>query len=797
MPQKTSTDLTIKRVQDTCIHCGLHSPNGPFCCAGCHTVYDILHISGLSGFYKLKDQLESAGSQIASQYTPDEFLFLDDLTSQSPYIQNETCRFYVEGMHCAACIWLIEKLDRLAPKIQKIQVDFSSSTVQITIEKGGKWAVIASALTQLGYRVTPLKKDEDTLRLAHQDGKKTLIKIGIAGFASGNIMILSVSQYAGAGLEWGPLFTWISLLLCLPVMLVSATPFYKGAIGAIKSKIMSIDVPIALAILLGFSLSTYHCIVAQGEVYFDCIAVFVFLLLSSRHFLKQAYQKYAHHGRLYTHLLPDTVTLKVDGLPTQSRHISTLAINDIIIVPKGGIIPCDGILMSPNAYIDTHILTGEFSAQNHHQGAHVFAGTKATETDLEIKATHVGTQTRVSQIIASLKEDSKPQMVLLADHLSQWFLALTLLLSLGVFIVSLLQGDSSLGTSKSLAIIMVACPCALALSTPLTYALAGNQLGMRGIILRRSDVLGRLRKIKHICFDKTGTLTKGEMSISTLTLGPHPLLKDISEALSIAYAMQYDISHPIATAIRKYAIAHTITPHSNVKNQTSLPSIGVSGTLGEAQLTMKALPKEMPITSQSHTAIGLWIDTHLVLSIELNDTLQESAKETISQLKAHTHSLAILSGDPSQSATIVGKMVGINEVHSGMSPENKAHYLASHKHTLMVGDGANDVSAMACAWVSIAVQGSLDIGLKSSDIYLSQPSLIPIPHLIDYAKTIHQTVVFSLALSLTYNVTGIVMVLMGIINPLVAAIIMPLSSVSVLGVSLVGTSKIKGLAKLK
>jgi heavy metal translocating P-type ATPase len=775
-----------------CSHCGQvvvrplrvdHADDWQFCCYGCRSVYHLLQSSGLSQFYSLRRCVGSEGTGMPGQSST-EFLFLDE--TDSDFFETDgdrrRARFFVDGMHCAACIWLIERLSVLVAGVDSVKVDFGHSIVDIRLKAEGRFSDCADMLSQLGYRVIPLRVGETSFAAESKEQRSLLLKIGVAAFASGNIMMLSISQYSGAGGQVGQWFSWISLLLCIPVMGFSAIPFYRGAWASLRTLSISTDLTVVFASMTGFLLSIYYTVLGLPFVYYDSISSFIFLLLLTRYMLKRMYQKYAYQGRLQSKIIPD-FTLKLSPMGDfEPMHISAVHEGDILKVESEAIIPCDGHLLSDSAYVDTHILTGEWQSEKLSIGQTVYAGTLNTGHSFEMKVSHSGDATRLSHILNSLKDDLKPPAVLIADRVAKWFLVVTLLVSVGVFSYWFTKGDMPTAISHMLALVMVACPCALALCTPLIYALAGHALGREGIVLRKSDVLSRLRKVRHVCFDKTGTLTMGTMTVCRFSV----LSAFDYDWHSIIMSLQDSISHPISVALRQYCLGQgaSVLP---VEGKQYTISHGVEGIVFGHQFVMTSLPPEFRLDTPSSTGIGLYCDTELVIAIELNDAIRPDALACVNELRKMGIDSTILSGDRSYSPQEVGKLVGISSVFSGVSPEQKSDFIEKYPYSMMIGDGANDALAMAKSWVSIAVHGSLDIGLRSSDIYLSTVKLDAITRLLGYSKKIHITVWSALVISLFYNAIGIFLVLNGMISPMIAAILMPFSSISVLLISVFGS----------
>lgn len=745
-----------------CIHCETPTQTTKetdlvFCCAGCLTVYHILNESHMTHYYELKKTAPLFSK--AKPITPisDPFDYLDTPDALQKLCTDETRRtmaFFVEGIHCVACIWLIENLGRLIEDVSHIQLNLGNSQLTITRTETGSFGKIASLLNQIGYYPHPLKSEE-TAEISHKEFRKSLVQIGIAGACAANIMMFSVVLYSGASGDYEALFQWACGIVILPSIFYAARPFYKGAWTALKAKQITIDVPVILAIILGTSLSFLNLIIKNPHIYFDSLSVFIFLLLSTRLFFKTTYNKLDPQKNF--------IPLYAKKIGQGNCLTESLKPNDIIEVSENSIVPVDGILISPIGYIDAHIITGESDPLTLKSGSDVFAGMKNCGDRIEIQVTQIGADTRIGKIISQLKTDKKPKIVLRADRIAKKFLVFILGLGSIVLIWK--------GLDQFLALIILACPCALSLATPLLFSLSIRKGAEEGICIKNPDVLEKILEVDTCLFDKTGTLTEGQYSVLSWEPDPTP------EVSNIVYQLEKPSRHPIAKALIRHL---SDTTEITLENRIETIGKGISATYQNNHYELKGIPHENTThNAQILTHIALYKNTTLISEIELGDKIIPSAKKTIESLhkmNIHTH---IISGDQKHTVEAVQKILNIQNATAKVSPEDKEAIVKKYPRAMMIGDGANDAAALNHAFVSVAVQGSIEISLKAADIYLSVPGIDKILRIFEIGKKTNQTAKLTLYLSLLYNGIGIVCVLCNIISPLLAAVLMPLSSISV------------------
>lgn len=775
-----------------CTHCGTplartHSSPQPkdkpvFCCDGCKTVYRILTTHNLDQYYKIKEGAPLLSPSLPVSIADNRYDYLDSEEHRSKYTFGDDQRqmnFYIEGIHCVACLWLIERIGILVPGIERAHLDMSTSVLTVKLKSEGSFRLLAMTLQQLGYTPHPIESSEDVMQIKRREIHRQLIRVGTAGFCAGNIMLLFISIYSGVEGPLLKIFLWSSFVLMLPVISFCAWPFYRSAFHAARIGQINIDMPVSIALLLGYIASTYHLFIGSVEVYYDSLAIFVFLLLSTRYFLKSLHQKFSGGAHFSEFLMPRYV-YRWDE--TQQEFIDfaldKVKLGDRLQIREGDVVPADGIVTDGSGFVDVHMLTGESHPVHVGIDSEVFAGTVNQTGTFTIKVGSVGDQTRLATIFRNIEQAQKPKIVALADRIAKWFLLVVMAMAAGIMLY-FGQADFEEGLKRALALIIVACPCALALATPLAYTIGLKCSAILGALLKGPEVLERLALVDHAFVDKTGTLTTGGFKVLSWTS-----TDDSQPYLTEAYSLESGSRHPIGIAIRQYARSLEsdisdveITEHEEVIGQ------GVKGRIHDTFCEIRAM--ENGSTQQTEhqdiaTHVGLYVENDLKVSITLGDEIRQTSYRAVESLQSQLGQITMLTGDGDEVAQQVARQLAIQKCVSRMFPEDKLEVIKDSPKALMIGDGANDAVALASAFVSIAVQGSLEVSFRSSDVYLVKPGIESVPKLIEVSRQTRDTVKRNLTISIIYNSVGITLAVFGLISPLGAAIIMPLSSFTVL-----------------
>lgn len=790
--------------QWSCTHCGLACPgkyerlqsaaDTAFCCEGCRTVHAIITGCSLDRYYALKKNSASLGQASPASPGTVQFGYLDDAAVIEKYAYGRsrgTMDFFVEGVHCVACLWLLERLGTVIPDVAEARMDLGSRVLRVTLAEGGSFAAAAGGIDRLGYKPHPVFEDRQTVRLQKSDDRRELLRIGIAAFCMMNIMIFFVSVYGGAQDGLRQTFLRLSGLLYLPLGTYCAWPFYRSAWFSLRARQIHIDLPVSGAILIGSIASYAHLAAGSGGVYFDSLASFIFLLSGARYLVRTVQRKAASHGGIGAFLIPASA-LRQDGVSGEVRAVPAdqIAAGDLVRAPRGQTIAVDGEVAEGSGFADVHMLSGESLPVAVAVGSAVYAGTVNVGPDLLIRAAASGARTRIGRLLKEVLLAPKPPAVRTADLAAKFYLAAVMAAAAGLFWFG---GGLGLGQSfdRALAMIIIACPCALALVTPLAYRLAAAEYGTAGILLKDPETLEKIAKAEHLFLDKTGTVTHGRFDVTSWTIvsGTSSLA---GEALALEEASQHPIAHAVCGHARKLLAEEGGAPTAGgsaagltVLDRQENFGVGVSGRVGESFFEIRgiALVEQASDEKTIQSAVGIFHNGDLAVRIQLGDRIREDSAAAVALLRRQYRAVTLLTGDREAPAAAVGRDLGLDDVRARMSPEDKRDIIQNTPKSLFAGDGANDAAAMSEAWVSVAVQGSIEASLQCADAYLAIPGIGAIADLTAIARRTAAAVRWALGLSLIYNIAGMWLALAGHVHPLVAAVAMPVSSVTVLAVT--------------
>lgn len=778
----------------TCVHCdeSIVSPtfsdedqegNRPFCCVGCLTVYTVLKHKGLSQYYDIKNQASPLRSRAPVELIKAKYEYLDQIDFRKSYAslnqwQGETMEFYLEGIHCLACIWLIEKLPELCLGIASAKLDLERSVVTVSLFPQGQFSIAAKTLCDFGYIPHPLKKNEDEKKIKQNEERKSLLKIGIAGAAAGNIMIYSVSLYGGADGEYAKWFNFLTILFGIPVLTYSSSSFYTNAMNAIRNGVLSIDVPISIALLTGLGMGLFNLLNGINENYFDSLSMLVFLLLISRFFLNLIQQKALSINDLQFFHQQETALKKNDFNEFIETHIDQIKGGDVIKVETDKMIPVDGVVITGESNVNNSLLTGESMPVKVSPGINVFSGTQNIGSDILLRVLNTKSDTRLGAILTNVENGwaLKSNIVSVTSSLSLYFTVAVFIIAAVIFSLEYSLNGLKLGLEKAFVLLIVTCPCALALTTPLAFIKSLSLAAKNGIIVKGDDVIEKISKLKKIFLDKTGTVTFGKIQVQEIkTVSPSK--RSIADVI---WSLERRSFHPVGKALKEYVSQFMPSLHE-VHDYSEQPGVGVSAFIGSDKYEIDAS--------------GVWENGELVATFNLSDSIRLDSASSIQALIDLKIRPKIISGDKNRIVVEVGNQIGIpsSDCFGELLPHEKLDIVQSEKNVMMVGDGANDAMALIKADVGIAVTGALDISLMASDVYLTTPGISPIVKLIILSKETMKVVRRNLAFSLIYNLLAVCAVLFGYVTPLVAAIIMPVSSLTVVISTLIGTKKMRQL----
>lgn len=775
---------------ENCFHCSLPTINPiyetsdlnkdrPFCCNGCKTVFHIIKEGDLEKYYQLKRDAEIVDpSPVVSSKENyrhfDEENFKKEYVTRDPRDGSLEIKLYLEGVHCIACLWLIENTPQILDSIISAQLDFDNSLAIFKLKKDSSLSELGVTLNKLGYIPHSIKNDDELRAFKIKEERDYLIKMGIAMACMGNILLFSISIYAGLEGTLKKQFEWLSFVIALPVLLYSALPFYKSALTSLRQKRFNIDLPISIALIAGGFGGLYTLISNTGEIFFDSLTSLVFLLLLSRYALLKIKQKGVSSSSLeYFSSFGTVTTINADD-QDETILAKYLVPGKRIRLSPGDMIPADGKVIEGKGYINTSLLTGESNPIKTKVGSQVFSGTQVISGNYIVSADLVGEETRLGKILKEVhqKKGRLSPIANLSEKISRYFVGIVLIVSAAILFYFYSIGNISEGSMRALTLLIITCPCALALATPLALTSAIQRLSAKGIIVKSEDTLEKLAKSQEIFLDKTGTLTKGLFQVTEWSSNEENLYYDI------IWSLEYKAQHPIAQALRNYIEAQNEIKEVSIENWKEVPGEGVYGEISGDVYKIKKFSSADALS----TTIALYKNENPVVKIQLRDNLRPDSIHSINRIKQLGLKPSLVSGDSKSNVLDVARLLEINEVNTyfRVTPKDKMELVKKSPLAIMVGDGANDAMALKDAEIGIAVKGSIDISLQAADIYLSKLGVSPLADLIEISRDALKVIKRNMVFSLFYNLIGATLAIKGIINPLWAAVLMPISSLTVL-----------------
>jgi Cu2+-exporting ATPase len=767
---------------DLCAHCGAvavgaTSADGQrFCCAGCRAAHALILGAGLADYYRLAPTPGATPALVAAEAW-------DDLVRRRSDGMGEIT-WHVSGMHCAACVWILERLPALQRGVLAATARFGDETLCVIFDpRETTPAAVARTIASLGYAPRAPSGREEAKRAERRD---LLQRLAVSAASAMAAMHLSLNLYAGdltrdldPSTRLG--FGAASGLVAIPAIAYGAAPFLRGAWGGLRARRFGVDAATALVVLIGTFASVVG-VVTGGDLYFDAVAMYVAILLAGRLALLAAKERVLRASGLQAELLPRHAR-RIEDDTERQIPTNSLQPGDRVVITAGEALPCDGPAESPAA-LDTSLLTGESRSAAVGAGAEVFAGTICLSPRLVVIASAVGAQTRLGRLLADI---GRPR----GDGSSwedRWLARATplvVLAALGI-LAWWWPRDAHLAMRQAVAAIMVCCPCALGLAVPLAQAVAIARAARRGILLRDPCVLERLRTVRHAVFDKTGTLTEGRMRVTSWTwLTPDRDTR--GDILAAVAAAEGRARHPAAAAI--YERAGTPGTISAWREE---PGRGVSclapigGHERELRVGSPAFTGgDADVEAVSTAQIS--VDGVPVARIALADPLRADARAMAEAARVQGWSLHLLSGDASTVARAVAAEVGITDVEGALLPEDKAARIEALGDAAVIGDGANDAPAMRLAAAAIGVRGGLAASLDCCDAVLvgmaEQDRGDALRELFAASGAVRRTGTTLLAFSIIYNLTGLILVASGLWGPWICAIAMPTSSLVAIAIA--------------
>ncbi len=798
----------------SCAHCTLPVPAGlveqgaprQFCCQGCRTAFEVIHTCGLDRYYALLQEStkESSGAGRSVRPTGRRYAEFDDPVFRELYVRPAptgpvcTTDLYLENVHCSACVWLVERLPVVAPGVLDARLDIRRGMVRVTWDDSRlALSAIAGVLDSLGYPPHPAR-DRRAREARQREDRRQLVRLGVAGACAGNVMLLALALYAGVfdGMEavYIAYFRWTSMAVSLVSLAWPGSVFFKGAWAAVRVRTLNIDVPIALGLLAGTLWSIVSTILGVGEIYFDTLSVLVFALLAGR-FVQGRQQRAAGDAvELLFSLTPSSARL-VDGNDVRDVPIEAVARGDTVEVRPGDSVPVDGEVLEGESLLDQSLLTGEARPVEAGVGAWLTAGSVNLSGRLLVRVDATGEQTRIGKLMRTVEEctQKRAPIVLFADAAAKWFTLGMLALS-AVTLLAWWRVSPSRALEHASALLIVTCPCALGLATPLAITVALGRAARRGILIKGGEALQRLATPGTIFLDKTGTLTFGKPRVLRW-VGDESLKAPVA-------ALESGMTHPVALALAALTPEHDRPETLRAVEGVQTLGGGVEGIVAglaiivgsPAFLRSRGVRFPRTLEDALHQCIREGL-TPVVVGVDrearalacLGDELRPDSPDAISALRRLGWRVRVLSGDDVDVTRAVAHAAGVEspDALGGAAPEEKLRVIRhAGANTVMVGDGVNDAAALAAAGVGIAVHGGAEASLAAADVYLNRPGLASIAELLSASTRTMRTIRANLAASLFYNVLAGGLAVAGVLNPILAAVVMPVSSLTVVALSL-------------
>jgi Cu2+-exporting ATPase len=791
-----------------CTHCSLPVPAGlvdtgrdaQFCCSGCRAAFEILGAHGLGSYYtfpvRRTQPVRSTGRAFAEFDHP---AFHERYVTRLADGLSRT-ELYLEGVHCASCVWLVERMPLVVRGVLRAELDVRRSLATVEWDDAHlPLSEVGRALDQLGYTPHPFRGvTRDAMRT--REDRAMLVRIGVAGAFAINVMLAAFALYSGSLHGMDPaltrFFRWISFGLTVPAFVWPGRVFFTGAWASLRTRSLHMDLPIAIALGAGMAQGAVNTVRDAGPVYFDGLTVLIFALLVGR-FLQQRGQRLATDATELMHAVAPMSSRVVDDAGTRDIPTDALLPGMVLDVRAGESFGADGVVVGGRSSVNMALLTGESRAVRVEQGTRVYAGTLNVDAPVRVRVEESGETSRIGRLMRQVEEGARRRapVVALANRVAGAFVAVVLLAAAGTFAVKW-HTSPDRAIDDAIALLIVTCPCALALATPLAIAVAMGRAAKRGMLIKGGDALERLATPATMVLDKTGTVTEGATTLVEWS--------GAEWVKPLVLALEQGASHPVAEGFRR---AWADVPAVSAEDVRHVTGSGCDGRVGGRHVIVGSLrfvlDAATAIDPAVRTAVAgmspvltpvyVAVDGIIVAVAGLGDRIRDDARASLDALRAAGWHTVLLSGDAPEVVDAVGAALGFarEDAIGAASPEHKlaiVQRLAASGRVVMVGDGVNDAAAIAAASVGIGVHGGAEACLASADIYLTTAGLAPLVELVGGASRTMRVIRRNIAFSIAYNAVGATLAMAGVLTPLVAAVLMPASSLTVVLASWYGTT---------